>query len=193
MAASRILNVRDENGIVIQVRSIHIGGVEVSAEGAIVRTILGSCISVCLRDPGFGVGGMNHFMLPEGESASFNPASYGVNAMELLINKCMQLGADRRRLEAKVFGGGKMFSAETGACRVAERNIEFALKFLDDENIRVVSKDVGGNTGREIFFFTDTGRVRLKRHEDRHVREQELEYSRAKPAKKEDDGDITLF
>jgi chemotaxis protein CheD len=195
MAASRVLATRDERGEIIQVRSIHIGGVEVSDEGAIIRTILGSCISVCLRDPRMGVGGMNHFMLPEGESSSFNPASYGVHAMELLINQCMRLGADRRHFEAKVFGGGKMFSTETGATRVAERNIDFALGFLKDERIPIVSQDLGGTTGREVFFYTATGRMRLKRHADRakEIIEQEQRFRRAKPIVAAPETDITLF
>jgi chemotaxis receptor (MCP) glutamine deamidase CheD len=140
---------------------------------------------------------MNHFMLPEGESSSFNPASYGVHAMELLINECMKLGGDRRRFEAKIFGGAKMFDIASAATRVAERNIEFALGFLQDENIPVVSQDLGGKTGRELFFYTQTGRVRLKRLEDRHRKQlidSEAKFTQvARPKVEAVETDITLF
>src|SRR5580658_1868975 len=86
--------------------SIHIGEIFASREPAVVRTVLGSCIAVCLRDPVAGVGGMNHFLLPYGGHNELASARYGIHAMELLINDCMKVGADRAKLEAKVFGGG---------------------------------------------------------------------------------------
>src|SRR5690349_15585026 len=85
---------------------VPIGDVFAGKRPTVVRTVLGSCIAVCLRDPWAHVGGMNHFLLPAGAQGQQGSARYGVQAMEMLINACMQHGADRRCLEAKVFGGG---------------------------------------------------------------------------------------
>lgn len=147
----------------IRNHSIHIGGVFVSQEPAAVRTILGSCISVCLRDPRTFIGGLNHFMLPEGASKCHSPTSFGVHAMELLINGLMHLGADRRRFEAKVFGGGHVLQTSVSDKNVPARNILFATEFLETEGIPIITKDVGGYAAREIYFYTYSGRVALRR------------------------------
>lgn len=117
---------------------------------------------------------MNHFMLPRRLGSHGNPASYGVHAMELLINKCMELGAVRSRLEAKVFGGGHVLKIERSATNVPASNIQFALEFLHQERIPVVKKDVGGYAGREVFFFTDTGRTMLRHMEETGIDRSEM-------------------
>ncbi|MDH5512633.1 MAG: hypothetical protein OEY27_05390, partial [Gammaproteobacteria bacterium] len=91
--------------------TIHIGGLHASHQPLLLDTVLGSCIAACLYDPVLGMGGMNHFMLPEGSDPG-DPTStrYGVNAMELLISDLMKLGADRRRFQAKIFGGGHVLN-----------------------------------------------------------------------------------
>jgi chemotaxis protein CheD len=143
--------------------SIYIGEVFASRTPAIVRTVLGSCISVCLYDPVAKVGGMNHFMLPHhGDDIIFS-ARYGVHSMELLINDCMKAGADRYRMQAKVFGGGHVLWTAEMDDSVPNSNIRFALKFLSDERITITSQDVGGNVAREVLFYTDTARALLKR------------------------------
>ena len=130
--------------------SIHIGGVFASHQPAVVRTVLGSCIAVCLRDPSAGVGGMNHFMLPcSGENEAVS-ARYGIHAMELLINACMREGADRRKLEAKVFGGGHVLKIRESDDNVPRSNIRFALQFLETENIPIITRDLGGYEPREV-------------------------------------------
>ena len=143
--------------------SIGIGGVYVSQDPCVVRTVLGSCISVCLRDPISRVGGMNHFMLPDSHSTEGECTRYGVHAMEMLINACMSKGAERSRLEAKVFGGGHVLKTSMGPSSVPQRNIAFTLQFLELERIRILSKDLGGLAARSVFFFTDTGQVLIKR------------------------------
>lgn len=143
--------------------SIHIGGVFASREPARIRTVLGSCISVCLRDPFSGIGGMNHFMLPSGGSDEEASARYGIHAMELLINECMKAGADRRHFEAKVFGGGHVLQIQRSDQDVPNKNIRFTLDFLRTESIPILSKDLGGDDAREIIFHTDTGRTLLRR------------------------------
>jgi len=143
--------------------SIHIGGMSASHRPSVVRTVLGSCISVCLRDPVVQAGGMNHFMLPSCASGETVSARYGVHAMELLINACMHAGADRRRLEAKVFGGGHVLRIRETEGNVPQINIKFALEFLERESIPILSRDLGDYAAREVYFFTDSGRVCLKR------------------------------
>lgn len=177
--------------------TIHIGGVWASRDPSIVETVLGSCISVCLRDPVTGIGGMNHFILPDslGEDLS---ARYGVHAMELLINRCMQEGADRRRLEAKVFGGGHVLKTLEHGNSIPRKNILFALSFLQTECIPVVSQDVGGYAARKVAFYTDTGQVFLKRLTEtgfdavEFVERERREYQSFVAMQSRDDG-ITIF
>jgi chemotaxis protein CheD len=178
------------------IQSIHIGGVFADRRATVVRTVLGSCIAVCLRDPGAKTGGMNHFMLPSGADC-VGCARYGVQAMELLINACMKAGADRRRLEAKVFGGGHVLKIRESDSNVPKSNIRFALEFLATEQIPIVSKDVGGYAAREVYFFTDTGRTLLKRLTPTGIAEVEAEEREqlrqfSMPAADEDDN-VTLF
>lgn len=185
---------------IVASHSIHIGGVFASRKPAIIRTVLGSCISVCLHDPFAGVGGMNHFMLPLGDANNGVSARYGIHAMEILINACMKAGAERSRMEAKVFGGGHVITVRESLDNVPNSNIRFALEFLATENIPLVARDVGGYDAREIYFFTDTGLVLLKRIEcstrrtallSTMLREERARMrEKAAPA---DDSNVTLF
>jgi chemotaxis protein CheD len=167
-----------------------IGGVRASDTPAVLRTVLGSCIAVCLFDSTNGIGGMNHFMLPgaipEADKSGSGYSSvttakaiaktgaldmstisyctrYGVHAMELLINECMRHGADRRALVAKVFGGGHVLRIAEAFDSVPRRNVRFVQEFLANESIPIVSSDLGGCETRKIYFCTDTGRTFLKR------------------------------
>lgn len=144
-------------------KTIHIGGVWASRHPSIVRTVLGSCVAVCLRDPVAKVGGMNHFMLPDSVGDNSASSRYGINAMELLINRCMQEGADRFRLEAKVFGGGHVLRTANSGVSVPKKNILFAFDFLETEGIRLVTQDTGGYAARSLMYYTDTGKALLKR------------------------------
>jgi chemotaxis protein CheD len=123
----------------------------------VLTTILGSCIAACIRDPICGVGGMNHFLLPDGNSGDREARCYGVNAMELLINDILKHGGDRRRLEAKLFGGANVVAALTD---VGSRNYSFARQFLTDEGIPIVGGDVGGELARRIQYMPANGRAR---------------------------------
>jgi chemotaxis protein CheD len=122
----------------------------------VLTTILGSCIATCIRDPLAGVGGMNHFLLPDG-AAGDRQRCYGVNAMELLINDILKRGGERSRLEAKLFGGANVVAALTD---VGSRNAAFARQFLSDEGIPVVGGDVGGALARRIQYIPASGRAR---------------------------------
>ncbi|MBF0551483.1 MAG: chemotaxis protein CheD [Deltaproteobacteria bacterium] len=146
-------------------KSIHIGELHASREPTVIYTLLGSCVAVCIFDLEARVGGMNHILLPgKPIYRGFDIAtSYGINAMELLINRIMGLGGDRSRLLAKVFGGAHLLPSISKENGVGEKNILCALEFLDKESIRVISQDLGGYQPRKIFFRTDTGEVLLKR------------------------------
>jgi chemotaxis protein CheD len=125
-------------------------------------TLLGSCVAACIRDPMLKLGGMNHFLLPEGQVGDGAPARYGSFAMELLINDLLKRGASRGRLEAKVFGGGNVLRGFT-ANPVGTRNAEFVRQYLATERIPVVGEDLGGIHPRKVWFFPHTGRVVVQR------------------------------
>jgi chemotaxis protein CheD len=119
----------------------------------VLTTLLGSCVSACIRDPALGIGGMNHFLLPGGVESE----RMGVHLMELLLNGLMRRGAQRERLEAKIFGGARMME---GLSDIGKRNADFARSFLDYEGIRVVGGDLGGERGRRLQFWPVSGRAR---------------------------------
>ncbi|MCR9148603.1 MAG: chemotaxis protein CheD [Rhodobacteraceae bacterium] len=127
--------------------------------GRPISTILGSCVATCLHDPEAGVGGMNHFLLPEANGSAAPAASFGINAMELLINDLIKKGADRRRLTAKVFGGARMIA---GLSDVGAKNAAFVLDFLKREGIPCTAQSLGGTQARRIQFWPDDGRARQK-------------------------------
>ena len=133
----------------------------VDADKLLITTTLGSCVAVCLWDRTLGIGGMNHFMLPDGGGAQEH-GRYGGYAMELLINAMMKRGAARNRLEAKVFGGGQVIGG-MDSINVGERNVHFALDFLSAERIPVVSKDVLDIYTRKVCFLPAGGKAMVKR------------------------------
>jgi chemotaxis protein CheD len=123
----------------------------------VLTTLLGSCVGACIRDPQAGVGGMNHFLLPGGEVGSSRESErLGVHLMELLLNGLMRQGAQRDRLEAKLFGGARMMS---GLSDIGKKNAEFAKRFLAYEGIKIVGGDMGGEHGRRIQFWPVAGRA----------------------------------
>jgi chemotaxis protein CheD len=128
-------------------------------EDMLVMTTLGSCIAACLWDRNARVGGMNHFMLPEGAGDS---GRYGSYAMELLINELMKRGANRMTLEAKVFGGGQVISG-MNTMNVGERNTQFVMDYLKTERIPVMSKDVMDVYPRKVCFLPHSGKAMVKR------------------------------
>ena len=141
------------------------GEVYATQRNMVIVTVLGSCVSACLRDPESNVGGMNHFMLPfqsptETPGPLSESARYGAYAMELLVNHLLSLGARRERIQAKVFGAGRIVP---GMSDVGARNADFALEYLQRENIPVMAKDLGRDEASKVYFFPRSGRVLLKR------------------------------
>jgi chemotaxis protein CheD len=128
----------------------------------VILTTLGSCIATCLWDPQRRVGGMNHFMLPEGSSGAVGAGRYGSYAMELLINSLMRQGATRARLQAKVFGGGMVVEG-MNRINIGEQNTRFVLDYLAAEGIPVLARDVLDIHPRKICLKPDTGEVKVKR------------------------------
>jgi len=138
----------------------------VSSRDMVLVTVLGSCVAACVRDTATGIGGMNHFMLPQsGEDAKnlcTSSARYGIYAMELLINELLKRGARRDRLEVKVFGGGNVLPGMTQA-RVGERNAEFVLDYVERERLNLAAADLLDDYARKIYFFPRTGKVLVKK------------------------------
>ena len=140
-----------------EIVSIVVGGCCVSSDpNVIITTTLGSCIATCLFDPVAGVGGMNHFLLPDGRSDTLSAsARYGSAAMEQLINRMLSITGRRDRLRAKVFGGAGVTGTRNS---IGQRNIDFAMEYLATEGIPTISWDVGGTQARSIRFYPATGR-----------------------------------
>ena len=169
-----------------------------TTDNTVIVTVLGSCVAVCLRDPQCKIGGMNHFLLPSDGSSEISSVSesarYGVYAMELLINQMLKLGADRHRMEAKVFGGGNVLKGFTGQ-NVGERNAEFILDYLKAEHIPVLASDLLDQFPRKVYFAPDTGRVDVRKIKSLHnatILERESEY-RMRIRGSVNSGDVEIF
>ena len=147
----------------IQAAKILPGEYYVTGRDMMIVTVLGSCVSACIRDPYAKVGGMNHFMLPEHGGSEDDPMStsarYGAYAMEILINNLLQKGAIRSRLEAKLFGAGRVMA---GMSDVGQRNAHFAVEYLQRENIRVLAQDLGNVYPRKVYYMPHSGSVKVK-------------------------------
>jgi chemotaxis protein CheD len=143
----------------------------VTGKDMVLVTVLGSCVAACIRDHQSGIGGMNHFMLPDSCADEASPLStsarYGTYAMEILINHITKLGARRANLEAKVFGGGNVLPGMTVA-NVGERNAEFVLRFLETEKIRIAARDLVDIYPRKVYYFPRTGKVLVKKLRNIH-------------------------
>ncbi len=141
-----------------------------TASDTLIVTVLGSCVSVCLRDPVCKIAGMNHFLLPTDgglQDVLSESARYGVYAMDILINHLLKLGASRYRLEAKVFGGGNVLKGFTQTS-VGERNAEFVLEYLRMENIPVIASDLLDLYPRKVYFFPESGQVLVRKIKQLH-------------------------
>lgn len=144
------------------------GDFYVTREDEVLDTVLGSCVSACIRNPKTGVGGMNHFMLPHPRngngadswgSVASSATRYGSASMEQLINRILNAGGTRADLEVKIFGGAKVLAASTD---VGQHNVEFVRAFIKQEGLKVSSEDVGNVTPRHIQYFPLSGKVRVK-------------------------------
>ena len=165
-----------------------------------IFTVLGSCVSACVRERKLGIGGMNHFMLPLDRSGGTSAwadnlvssaTRYGNVAMERLINDIMMLGGQRANLEFKVIGGGKVLDM---ALDVGARNAQFVRDYLRTEGFLITAEDLGDSFARKVFYSPATGKVRVKRLTatvNRAVFEREREF--APSAAQVDSGSVELF
>lgn len=133
----------------------------VAKPDVVISTVLGSCVAVCLQDNVAKVGGMNHFLLgepaPDQSVRCQNLPSYGIHAMELLINEMMRQGAARNRLRAHLYGGANMIA---GLGSIGSTNAEFARRFVETEGIAIAHMDLGGTRARRVEFQPFEGRSR---------------------------------
>lgn len=186
-----------DNNLEILVVNVHAGDFYVSTgSGEMGATVLGSCISACIRDPIAKVGGMNHFLLPQSKDELGQSARFGAYAMEQLINEILKRGGIKSRLEVKLFGGANVIKS---SAMIGDKNTAFAREYVKNEGLNVVTEDVGGILPRKVRFFLDTGKVmvrKIERTEDfANVRAEEETYIKtvnhnvAEP----ESGDVELF
>lgn len=166
----------------------------VTREDLAITTILGSCISACIRDPETGIGGMNHFMLPDGDDQDDQdrPLRYGMFAMEKLINELMKTGCKRQNLEIKLCGGGDMMG---GSTNIGDQNIDFIMQYLANDGLPLTASDMGGNQARRVAYFPLTGKMLIKKLDPRGnlgLAQQEQRY-RVDVDHQLDDTDTLLF
>ena len=143
------------------------GQLFVSREPVVITTILGSCAALCLWDRQKKIGGMNHYLLPEGTESGPNRLRYGNVANPALLNELLALGCDPRNMQAKVFGGSSAFAANP-LQSVGARNVQLAEEFLRRSVIRLVAKDVSGKRGRKLIFQTEDGVTLIRDFADAH-------------------------
>jgi chemotaxis protein CheD len=173
--------------------TLYVGGVHAADEPCVLKTLLGSCIAVCLHDPVSGVGGMNHFLLPRGRDDGGDAARFGVHAMDRLLAAVMKAGGRRGRLVAKVFGGAHVLDLQGSPVSVPRQNIEFAGDFLLREGFPVRSWDVGGSYPREVLFHLPSGRAFVRRVSSGELCQRVLERERRTSREAPPFGPVTFF
>lgn len=168
----------------------------VTGRDMVLVTVLGSCVAACIRDRESGIGGMNHFMLPDdnGSDPVGLAGRYGTYAMELMINQILKAGASRSNLEAKVFGGGNVLRGFTIA-NVGLSNAEFVIDYLKTENISLAAQDLLDIYPRKVYYFPATGRTLVKKlrsvHNDTIIQREQQYISRIRAS--DIQGDVELF
>lgn len=184
----------------VQAAKILPGEYYVTNYNELVTTVLGSCVSACVRDKVFGIGGMNHFMLPISEGKGWGGTSdiastatrFGNYAMEHMINDILKHGGHKNHLEAKIFGGGRMMEAQTD---IGLTNIDFVRNYLKTEGIPILGEDVGDIYPRKVIYFPESGRARVKKLKTLHnstVVTRETQYQK-EIISEPDKTDIELF
>ena len=171
----------------------------ISSQDELIFTRLGSCVAACIWDPFLGIGGLNHFLLPEKElhedwhQLTSYSCRYGNLAMEQLINGILSAGGQRQRLKAKIFGGAQM--TKSSVLNVGKSNIEFVKEYLDTEGIAIEGEDLGGPWPRKVLFHPSSGKVLLKRLSpariDQMMSEEKVYLKQI--VKKQEDNQVELF
>lgn len=173
----------------------------VTTDSEIIATVLGSCVSACVRDLKHGIGAMNHFLLPlhKGEewseklTADSKATRYGNFAMEHMINDVLKYGGRKEHLEFKVFGGSRVIS---NMGDIGNSNIQFVLNYLKVEGFKVTAQDVGGINPRKVLYYPQSGKVRVKKIKDLHndtIIKRETEFMQNLEKPEAVAGEIELF
>jgi chemotaxis protein CheD len=144
--------------------NIGIAEIGISTAPDILRTILGSCVGVCLYEPESKTGGISHIMLPAYKASSTVKEKYADTAIPLLIGKFEEMGLERKKIVAKVIGGATMFklSENSSMSQIGKNNSAKAVEILNEHNIEIAAQDIGGDFGRTIDFYLDTGTIKIK-------------------------------
>ncbi len=183
-----------DNALGVTVVNVHAGDCFVTTQpDEIAATVLGSCISACIRDPVAKVGGMNHFLLP-GNTKEQDTMRFGAFAMEKLINEILKRGGRRERLEVKLFGGGNVIES---SALIGTKNIEFVHEYLAMEEIPIAAEDVGGTWPRKVRYWPLSGKaqmLKLRREEDyQNIEKAEKSYTSSVAKAAKGTGDAEMF
>lgn len=130
-----------------------------TSDPSVISTVLGSCVSVCLLDPVTRSGGANHFLLPYLTRGDGSSSRFGRTAMEMLYTRMLSLGCQKRNLTARMFGGAAQFEGSRDRVSIGQQNVQVATRFLEDEGIPILAREVGGSRGRKLVFHTETGDI----------------------------------
>ncbi len=172
----------------------------VSKSKELITTVLGSCVSACIRDPVNCIGGMNHFLLPLTNKEKWTSKTeldslatrYGNYAMEHMINDILKHGGKKENLEIKIFGGSRIMQAMTD---IGQSNIDFVKSFIVLEGFDIKAEDVGGINPRKVLYNPLTGKVRVKKLKDLHndtIVKREVSY-KSKLSSSDTSGDVDMF
>ncbi|MGB4268497.1 MAG: chemotaxis protein CheD [Spirochaetota bacterium] len=144
--------------------TVPIADYKISQSPDILRTILGSCVGICLYDPETKIGGLAHIMLPENNDKSSNPKKYADSAIALMIEELQKKGANMEHLIAKIAGGASMFKMPENSFigSIGINNVQKVREILDNYRITITSQDVYGDYGRTVDFFLETGKLKIK-------------------------------
>lgn len=144
--------------------NVGIADLKISSSPNILRTILGSCVGICIYDVKIRIGGMGHIMLPSAKKDGGNIKKYSETAIPFLIKELMEAGSLKRNLKAKIAGGATMFKNVESSLmgEIGKNNIRSVKEVLALNNIELVAEDVGADYGRTIDFYLETGELRIK-------------------------------
>ncbi len=144
--------------------NVGVAQVKQASSPTVLRTILGSCVGICIYDRIKKIGGLAHILLPSDTSGGKNPEKYADSAIPLLVERMLKEGCKRENMSAKIVGGGSMFKfeASAGLGQIGEKNVSVTKEILEKHRIPLLEEDTGGNAGRVIDFFLEDGRLKVK-------------------------------
>lgn len=149
----------------VQLINVGVAQIKIASSPVILRTILGSCVGICIYDRNKKIGGLAHILLPQNTNPE-QPEKFADTAIPMLIELLLKQGAKREFMSAKLAGGASMFkfSSNTPLGQIGENNIEMTKQLLDTKKIPIVGENLGGTAGRVIDFFLEDGRLKVKAH-----------------------------